>query len=277
MEAVIPLAQGLALKMRDTPSAAPQYATGLLSRGLLLMDGDQELTEEAVGFGVPVVKRGLETIFPGNVRLDLRQVGRTSTIRAQFKLNLVERFAQAGNGNLKSGQFYALKNLLAAAMRHLPASRGPLTASSSRLREMFHWETTYADAGFEAVVNITCSAPPGAERVTVEVDAGELRGDITEVVIMHEQGARAFDRYQDSSGIRIQRSQIGCWDEVRAAEARFESSSHRIAFRLRRLPGARLFRGRELIGSRLAWAGFGYSFPPSLKKLDHEITISRLA
>jgi len=41
--------------------------------------------------------------------------------------------------------------------------------------------------------------------------------------------------------------------------------------------GARLFRGRELVSSRLAWAGFGYSFPPSIKRFVYELGIERHA
>ena len=76
-----------------------------------------------------------------------------------------------------------------------------------------------------------------------------------------------FDRYRDTSGISLQGDEIGCWDEVNAEEAWFESSTRQIAFRLGQVKGARLFRGRELIGSRLAWAGFGYSFPPSIREI----------
>lgn len=93
---------------------------------------------------------------------------------------------------------------------------------------------------------------------------------------MNEQGAHSFNRYQDSSGVSIQGDEIGCWDEVNAEEAWFESSTHKIAFKLGQVKGARLFRGRELIFSRLAWAGFGYSFPSFINRLRYEIRIERL-
>ena len=91
---------------------------------------------------------------------------------------------------------------------------------------------------------------------------------LTEVIVMNEQGAHFFDQYRDSSGARLSGKEIGCWDEVTAEEASFASSTHRVAFNLPQVPGARLFRGRELIGSRLAWAGFGYSFPPTLQWIE---------
>jgi hypothetical protein len=54
------------------------------------------------------------------------------------------------------------------------------------------------------------------------------------------------------------------------------SSSQHISFSLPQVKGARLFLGRELIGSRLAWSGFGYTFPPGLNHFSYEVTIKRL-
>jgi len=46
MKIHIPLPQGLTLKMGTTSSGAPAYPTARMQRGLLLFDGEQELTEE---------------------------------------------------------------------------------------------------------------------------------------------------------------------------------------------------------------------------------------
>ena len=80
---------------------------------------------------------------------------------------------------------------------------------------------------------------------------------------MNEQGARCFDRYEDSDGAVLRGAGIGTWDEVGADRASFVSTGHRVAFSLAQAPGARLYRGRELVGARLSWAGFGYSLPPT--------------
>jgi hypothetical protein len=276
MEIRLPVLQGLSLTIDDAPPAGGRYATSRLQRGWLLRDGDLDLAEEAVGFGVPVLKRGLETIFPGAVTLDHAQRGGVHSITARFELNLVERFSRPADGVLQNRFFYAVKDLLAATMRRVPPTRGPLTAASSGLRRCFGWETTYAEAGFGSELTVVYTAEPAAGRLVVETDTASLRPDITEVVLMHEQGARHFHCYREDSGILLQDDQIGCWDEVHAAEAWFENRARRIAFGVRRLDGAQLFRGRELIGSRLAWAGFGYSFAPAVGRHRHELTISRL-
>lgn len=274
----IPLFQGLSLKIADALDGKKAYPTGCLQKGFLLLDQGQELAEEAVGFGVPVLKAGLQTIFPGAIILTCLRRGSIWGITAVFKLNLVERFSRGGNKNVESRLFYAVKNFLAAVIRRLPFLSGLLTATSSMLRRMFNWETTYADAGFSTEVKVTYTIEAETGKVGAEIDTSGLPPTITEVVVMNEQGARYFDRYRDTSGVSLSKEEIGCWDEVNAEEAWFESSAPpQVAFRLAQVKGAQLFRGRELIGSRLAWSGFGYSFPPSIKRLCYEMRIERLS
>ena len=76
-------------------------------------------------------------------------------------------------------------------------------------------------------------------------------------------------------GASLQGAEIGTWDEVDAAAASFVCAAHRVAFSVGQVPGARLSRGRELIGSRLAWSGFGYSVPPTARRLSYGVRIER--
>jgi hypothetical protein len=272
----ISILTGITLNFGD-PSPDLRYSTARLQKGFLLLDQGVELTEEAVGFGVPVIKRGLQSIFPGNAELTWQKEGSTWVITAIFKLNLVEKFSRGGNGDVGNKPFYAVKDYLAEVIRRFPVFRRLLTSISSFFRQMFHWKTTYSEGGLAAEMKVIYTLESGTGRTMVDVDVSDLPSDITEVVMMNEQGAHAFDRYRDSSGNCLQGEAIGCWDEVMADEAWFESSARRVAFRLSQVKGAQLFRGRELIGSRLAWAGFGFTFPPSLRKLHYEMLIERIA
>jgi hypothetical protein len=271
------LFQGLSLKIDADLPVGKDYPTACLQKGFLLLDQGQELAEEAVGFGVPVLKRGPQTIFPGAATLTCLRRGSTWEITMLFKLNLVEKISRGGNDNVENRQLYAVKNILAAVIRRLPLFRGLLTAISSKLRQLFNLETTYAEAGFSTEVKMLYTIGEVTGTIIAEIDTGSLPSDITEVIVMNELGAHHFDRYLDTSGISLKGEEIGCWDEVNAEEAWFESNTRQVAFRLRRVKGARLFRGRELVGSRLAWAGFGYSFPPSLHALRYEMRIEKLA
>jgi hypothetical protein len=263
------------LNIGDSYFDGKVYPTASLQKGFLLVDHGQALAEEAVGFGVPVLKSGLQTIFPGAATLSWEQSDGIWEITALFKLNLVERISKVDQPVVKSKLFYASKNGLAALIRGLPSLRGLLTALSSHLRQLFGWETIYSPASFSTDLKVLYNVNTKIGSLGIEIDTGDLPMEITEVMLMNELGAHAFDRYSDASGILLQGQEIGCWDEVSAGEAWFESSGHRVAFRLGQVPGARLFRGRELVGSRLAWAGFGYSFAPSIQRFRCELSIEK--
>lgn len=276
MKSSIPLSGGLSLTIGDRSSGSEAYPTRRLQKGLLLHHG-RELTEEGVGFGVPILKRGLQTIFPGGVGLTERRRGPAWEVTAAFDMNLVERLARPGAESLKSRSVYAAKDSLAALHRRSPRLRGPLTAASAALRRTFGWETVYEETEPSAVLKVTYTINGHEGTIAVTVDmAGLSRDGVTEVVLMNEQGAHHFDRYEDSDGTVLQADEIGTWDEVTADRASFISSTHRVTFSLRQVAGARLHRGRELVGSRLAWSGFGYSLPPTLPTLGYVITIEKI-
>jgi hypothetical protein len=256
-----------------TPSAGA-YPTARLQKGLLLLDGDQDLAEEGVGFGVPILKRGTLTIFPGDVDLAWRREGSLWHVTAAFEMNLVERLAAPGGDSVKPRSLYAAKNALAALHRRVPLLRGPLTAVSNAVRGIFGWVTTYERAEGSTTLVVTYTIDGEEGRIGVGLDTNGLRGGgFTEVVVMNEQGARHFDRYLDARGTSLRGDEIGTWDEVDAEKATFVCDTHRVAFSLGLVEGARLCRGRELIGSRLAWSGFGYSAAPSLGELRYDVRI----
>jgi len=273
---VVPLLDGLSLALAADDEAARGWPTGRLARGLLLRDGDRELAEEGVGFSVPILKRGLQTIFPGRLALTEHEAGGRRTIAATFQMDLVERLAGRDARSLSSPPLYAAKNALAALHRRAPLLRPPLTGLSNALRHAFGWETTFERTGEAATLVLTSTVGHGGA-LAVVVDASALPPDAaTEVVVMNEQGARAFDRYRDSDGRALDGAAIGTWDEVTAQRASFVCEARRVAFSLPQVEGARLYRGRELIGSRVAWAGFGYTFPAALGAIAYELRIERL-
>jgi len=273
----IPLFEDYSLTIADRSTGDGEYPTKRLQKGLLLMHDGRELAEEGVGFGVPILKRGMQTIFPGGMELTERRRGPLRELTAIFEVNLVERLARTGAGNLRSRSLYAAKDSLAALHRESPRLRGPLAAASAALRRTFGWQTTYERAESTATLKVTYAIDGDSGTVAVAVDTAGLRGDgVTEVVIMNEQGARHFDRYEDSDGGALQGGQIGTWNEVSAEKASFVSSAHGVAFSLGQAKGARLHRGRELVGSRLAWSGFGYSLPPTLQAFDYDLTIEKV-
>lgn len=271
----MPLFDGLSLKVADRSRDTQSYPTRRLQKGLLLLDGRQELAEEGVGFGVPILKRGVQTVFPGEMELTWKRAGPVWQVTAIFGMDLVERLAKPGGASLRSGVLYAAKDSLAALHRRFPALRGPLTATSAALRRTFGWVTTYEQAEVSARLKVTYTVDGEEGKIGIAVDTAGLPKDVTEVVVMNEQGARHFDRYTDADGSDLRGDAIGTWNEVTAAEASFLSTAHQVAFALGKVEGARLSRGRELVGARLAWSGFGYSLAPTQAAFTYDVRIER--
>ena len=146
MEIIIPLLAGASIKLSDRTSPDGEYPTASLQKGFLLFQGGQELAEEGIGFGVPILKRGLQTIFPGAVELAAQNTGSIHEVTARFTLNLEEKIIRPGAGRVISPTVYALKNSLAAVLRAIPPIRGLLTAASNLSRRIFGWDTTFEAA-----------------------------------------------------------------------------------------------------------------------------------
>lgn len=276
MELDLPFPQGISLKISDRRPQHNGFPTGSLQNGFILYDRGESLAEEAVGFGVPVLQSGLQTLFPGSVILHSRQYDGLWEIEASYSLNLVEKVSSRKEKSLESNLLYEVKNVLAAVIRRAPALRIPLTGVSSLLRRLFHLQTIYEDSGLAYSVNLIYLVAVEEGTITMRIDPGGFPPSISQVMVMSEQGARYFDRFVDGSGEALAGKEIGCWDEVTASEARFESPARQVAFGLRQIPGMRLFRGRELVGTRLAWAGFGAAFVPSQKDQSLVLFIRRL-
>lgn len=265
---------GMTLKISSGPISGMSYPTARIQKGLILLYEGQELCEEAVGFGVPILKRGLQTVFPGDLELSPLGGSFSNGMRARFEMNLEEKIVKSGSGTINNPVVYSSKNILAALIRRLPFMRGLLTHTSNLLRSSLDWETTYEPVDFSTHVSLTYSIDAQTGRIKVELDGQDHpQTDISEIIVMNEQGAHYFDLYQDTDGVSARGSEIGCWDQVLAEKASFISSRYQISFSLPQVNGANLYRGRELIGTRLAWSGFGYSFPPTLDHFSYEITV----
>jgi hypothetical protein len=278
MNIEIPMSNGIGLRITSETKLGEGYPTARIQKGLILLCDGQNLIEEAVGFGVPILKRGLQTIFPSIVELSLVEGSSPSRVNARYKMNLLEKIARSDGGIIQNPQVNAGKNLMAALIRSLPFMRGLLIRTSNLLRSTLGWETTYEPTNSFIEVTLTYTIDASTGSILVELVEQEDNPDgISEIILMNEQGAHYFDQYQDSDGIREIGYQIGIWDQVMASSATLASSSLQLSFSLSQANGARLYRGRELIGRRLAWSGFGYSFPPSLKHFRYEITIKRIS
>jgi hypothetical protein len=312
VELSAPLFGDLSLTITDrAPSAGARdgrYPAARLQRGLLLVCPGRDLAEEGVGFGVPVLKRGAQTVFAGAMELGQGGApggeaapGRNGAdwqATAIFEMNLVERLATRRSGGPgpggdpsgggaglggepgdgpsgpRSRSFYAVRDALAALHRRVPPLRGLLTATSNAVRRGFGLVTTFEETTTVATLGVTYEVRSDHGLVHVTVDLTGLPADgLSEVVVMNELGARCFDQYRDSDGILLRGAAIGTWTRVNAKKVSLLCGAAGVAFSLGQAPGACLYRGWELVGSRLAWAGFGYTVQRGVESFGYDVSI----
>ena len=277
MEIEIPILKEFSLKISNDRNQRSDFATSELQKGFLLLHAGKSLAEEAVGFGVPVIKKKLHTLFPRRVTLETQKANGVWTIHAIYDLNLEERIIDTQARIPKAELLYRTKNLLAAFIRRFPIFRRMLTRLSSQLRSTFGWKTTYQKSSLSPRIRMTYTIPEFSGTMNVETDVSGVPDDeFSEVVIMNEQAARYFNRYTDTDMKPLKEDQIGCWDAVSTPKATFISQTHKISFSLQQAKGVKLFRGWEKVGSRLDWSGFGYSFQPKMGKFSYTLRIEKL-
>jgi hypothetical protein len=277
MKLDIPLSSGIELQFASGVDQTNRFPSAIIQKGIVLLYEGQDLSEEAVGFGVPILMRGMQTIFPSDVDLYLHGGCEQTRVSARFRLNLEEKISRNGDDSIENKLLYMGKNSFAAIIRHIPILRKFLTSTSNLLRSRLGWHTTYEQSDFSTYVVITYTVDNTDGTINVELAGGDfLSSSITEVILMNEQGAHHFNQYRDSNGTCQDEDEIGCWDPVVAEQASFIDQAHKVSFSLHQVQGARLYRGRELIEPRLAWSGFGYTFPPNLKTINYTLAVKKL-
>jgi len=88
----ITLQMGNRLSVRLYRDARPNYLEiAPLQKGLVLIFEGEELIEEGIGFGVPVVKYADKTYFSSSAEASVQENGNLCTLEKRFTLDTVSR------------------------------------------------------------------------------------------------------------------------------------------------------------------------------------------
>ena len=113
------------------------------------------------------------------------------------------------------------------------------------------------------------------EVINVSADFSDLTLDgCEELLVLNEQGANTFDKYNDANGLKLDGAKIGGWDIVTAKQAFMLSSEKQISFCLTKTHRAKLFRGWENTKRRFSWAGLNYSLEPTRGNFSYSIYLN---
>ena len=84
MEITIPNFSGVSAKIATEPAEEKAIQPHSCRRGFYCYTTVRDLAEEGVGFGVPVLKQGIQTIFPGCVELASQREGQVQEVTASL-------------------------------------------------------------------------------------------------------------------------------------------------------------------------------------------------
>lgn len=267
----IPISGELSLQIGD---GSGDYPSSRIQKGPVLIYKNKDLSEEGVGFGVPVLKFGHEAIFPGSKSITTEKNKDTFVIKIDYDLNLVERMTIRGNKKVESRAFYKIKEWFHGLHRERPGFRGILMPAFNAVSRICCIETRFNEVVSAGLVCVTYTINPEESTVSISVDTSKVKKNgCSEIIILNEQGATCFDRYYDSNGVSLTEGAIGTWDETSAGEATFVDFRDGIEFTLKGIWGSRMLRGREFVESRLAWSGLAYVLHPYAVHFEYGIHV----
>lgn len=270
----IEITAGMCLIIKNPVIERGDYPSSRIQKGLVLVYENRDLSEEGIGFAVPVLRFGHETLFPGNARVTTEKDDYTTVVNIDYDMNLVQRMTMKNRKRIESKAYYKIKEFFSMLHRYFPQLRRIMVRSSNSLRRVFGIETRFEKAASVGIVSTVNIIDIRKGLIHVDVDLSKLiRKGCTGMSIMNELGANHFDNYSDSNGLLLRGNAIGTWDETFADEVSFIDSRDSIAFTLNRVKGARMFRGRELVDGRLAWSGLAYVLPNDNINFAYDIRI----
>jgi hypothetical protein len=245
------------------------FPASRIQKGLVLGLGNRDLSEEGVGFGLPVLKIGSQPLFPGSWRISTTKLNELFLIKADFEMNLRAEMARKGK-IINNGLICQARDAFSRIHQEHPRFRNWISVSSRALKKRLDIKDVFSRVPDLALVSASYLISDSG--IDVKFKFPVVRG-CTEIIILNEQGANCFDTYKDSDGLILKEEKIGSWDQIKAKEASFIDPTDGLMFSLKRVQGtkaeARMFRGRELAAGCLAWSGLAYVLPPETEEFAY--------
>ena len=227
--------------------------TAAIHKGLILVSDGVELVEEGSGFGLPVVKFGDRTFFPGSATLIVSSCKSPIIITKTYEMNMISSLTLGGR-TINTALVKALTKLFTRF--YFIDSLQPILSSTIGKRELICLNPKFLLTNSRGEIEVKYSIH--SQRVEVNAEA-RLRMPFEEIVLLNEQGASTFRSYRDEGGILIDES-IGAWKEIHYDKASLMDINRYLSFSIEKPIDARLYRGRESAKEKLSWSGLELSF-----------------
>ena len=244
-----------------------------LQKGLVMVVCGNEVVEEGLGFGVPIVKYYYSTYFSSTAQVYLEhEEPQDAVYKKIFFLDSISR--KQIHGAFINDALYSIFHSLFEKLYLTRRSLRPLFDWIMHTRQALGVQTHFERTSSKGKITITyhCSA----QEIRISVDLSKLDKDqCKEILILNEQGASGFRRYFDSDNTMLEEREIEGWAIVKAERASFCDPDRGVLFTLHSLKNAYLYRGREQIKGRFSWAGMSYSIDPKSVGFEYFIQVTR--
>jgi hypothetical protein len=266
------LQMGNRLSVRLYEDSRPNYLEiASLQKGLVLIFDGEELIEEGVGFGVPVVRYADKTYFSSSAVVSVEENGNLCALEKRFALDTVSRKRFWKASYINDG-FYSFFHKFFNKAYKGHKSLTPAFNRTMELRRAVKIQTEFVKVKPRGTITFKYSFQPNTIKINVDLSDLELSG-CQEILLLNEQGSNFFRKYRDSDGLKLFDEKIGAWENVRAKEATLSDDKDTLEFTLENSSEAALFRGLERIKGRFSWAGLSYSLHPKRGAFDYVIKL----
>jgi len=245
-----------------------------LQKGLVLVCDGEELIEEGVGFGVPVVKYRNKTYFSSSAYCSMAENESGLVATKLYVLDTISRKSIGRSFFVNDGFYRFLHRLFEKA--YLGSEQfSSFFAKVMELRKTLGIQTKFIRVEPKGAIAVKFSIQPNFIEVQVDFSGLDKVG-CEEILVLNEQGASFFREYSDSEGLYLCGSKIGAWNEVEAKDASLSCAKGSLMFGVEKQQGSLLFRGWEKTRGRFAWAGLSYSLSPQLLLFRYTIRLKNL-
>jgi hypothetical protein len=263
----IPLSKSIALKVySNTKPYNLKIAT--LQKGLILTYNGKERVGEGTGFGFPVLIYPKETFFSSTATVSMAQTLESIKIRKEFYMDRAAR-NKLGNVHLENQKARAVMRYLTDFYQK---NRRFRYLSLKAFFVRMGVESTFVKTDVIGKVAVTYDISDWVINVKVEFhNLHKVRPK--KVFVLNEQSARFFRKYSDAHNVSLVDKQIGAWDDVSPEWACLTDVQGQVGYRLWRVNGSILRRGRETMNNRLDWVGLDYEVDPDMDAFEYKIKI----
>jgi len=223
---------------------------------------------EGTGFGVPIVRFRDKTYFSGSSTIQIFKKDNCTTTVKKFALDTIsdKRFRRVKIDTKAIRKLSMRLEELYQKHRHMRL------LTMANLSKRVGIQKRFVRIKPKGSVTVTYHIDPPVIHVKADLDLFQKEKP-QKIFILNEQGSRFFRKYSDSHGTALWDKQIGAWEKVEADWACISSRNGEVGFRLWKVKGAILYRGREFLQGTFDWAGLDYEFDPQKTSFEYDIEI----